>query len=249
MTGFTQNDITATQGGSAASGILSNFRNTVAGTEWTIDVTPTTDGEVTLDIAANVATAADAGSTGAGNTAAVQATSTYDGTDPTVVSIERQDPMASPTNANSLTWRVSFSEPVKNVDVADFVVSGTTPMAQRVAAVSPGPEGSMTWNFTAEGGDLADLTGEVTLSFDEDQNITDVPGRSLTNTAPTSRARMRTAMWWTTPRRCMDRRLSASEPGAAADHRGGRSDLADDLSLRRYRSRRRWSMPGRRTIA
>ena len=83
VTGFTQ--LTTSRRGNADSLRLCTGTPRLA-PEWTVLVTPTTDGEVTLDIAANMATAADAGSTGAGNTAAVQATSTYDGTDPTVVS-------------------------------------------------------------------------------------------------------------------------------------------------------------------
>ena len=49
-----------------------------------------------------------------------------DNTVPTVASIVRQTPTSSPTNADSLTWRVTFSENVKNVDAADFAIGGTT---------------------------------------------------------------------------------------------------------------------------
>ena len=45
---------------------------------------------------------------------------------PRVTLIERQEPDTSPTNADSLTWRVTFSEDVQNVDATDFTVSGTT---------------------------------------------------------------------------------------------------------------------------
>ena len=49
-----------------------------------------------------------------------------DSTAPTVTSIKRQTPTSSPTNADTLTWRVTFSEAVENVDAADFTVAGTT---------------------------------------------------------------------------------------------------------------------------
>ena len=39
---------------------------------------------------------------------------------PHVVSIARQTPSASPINASSLTWRVTFSKDVANVDATDF---------------------------------------------------------------------------------------------------------------------------------
>ena len=77
-----------------------------------------------MDVAADAATDA----AGNGNTAATQATSNYtvDTTAPRVASIERQTPTSSPTNADSLTWRVTFNENVQNVDAADFAIAGTT---------------------------------------------------------------------------------------------------------------------------
>ena len=47
-----------------------------------------------------------------------------DNTAPTVISIERQDPTASLTNSDTPTWRVTFSEAVKNVDPTDFTIAG-----------------------------------------------------------------------------------------------------------------------------
>ena len=88
---------------------------------------------------------------------------------PTVTSILRQSPTALRTNADTLTWRVTFSEAVVNVDVADFVVSGTT-ATLAVSAVS-GVTGA--YDVTASGGDLASFNGRVTLSFASDQNIQD----------------------------------------------------------------------------
>ena len=49
-----------------------------------------------------------------------------DTTAPTVTSIERQDPTALLTNSDTPTWRVTFSEAVKNVDGTDFTIAGTT---------------------------------------------------------------------------------------------------------------------------
>ena len=74
-----------------------------------------------------------------------------DTTAPTVTSITPQDPTSSPTNSDSLTWRVTFSEAVSNVDSADFVITGTT-ATLTVTAVT-----SMTgvYDVTASGGDLA----------------------------------------------------------------------------------------------
>ena len=78
---FAQNDVMA------GNATLSAFEpvttaGTTPGTAWTVLVTPTTDGAVTLDITANVAT----DTAGNGNTAAAQATSISDITAPTVTS-------------------------------------------------------------------------------------------------------------------------------------------------------------------
>ena len=107
-----------------------------------------------------------------------------DMTDPTVVSITRQDPTISSTNADSLTWRVTFSEAVQNVDAADFTVTGvpaTTATITNVAAVT-GETG--VYDVTVSGGNLAELDAEVTLSFASGQNIADAANNMLANTMP-----------------------------------------------------------------
>ena len=111
-------------------------------------------------------------------------TTATDTTAPTVTSIERQTPGSSPTNADSLTWRITFSENVQNVDGTDFSVSGTT--ATLTAAAVTGSESQ--YDVTASGGDLADLDATVTLSFASGQNITDkaTTPNALSNTTPTS---------------------------------------------------------------
>ena len=165
----------------ANNATLSAFTATVADQEWTVQVTPTTDGEVTLDIAADVAR----DGTGNGNTAATQASSDYtapavDTTAPGVVSIERQDPAAILTNADSLTWRVIFTEVVMALEAEDFTLDGTT--AELAVEVIPNPGG---WDITASGGNLATLDGRVTLAFASDQNITDLAGLALQDLQPT----------------------------------------------------------------
>ena len=82
-------------------------------------------------------------------------------TAPTVTSILRQTPTASPTDADELTWRVTFSEEVANVDSADFEVSDTT--AALTATAVQGS--SLAWDVKASGGDLGSLNATVTLAF------------------------------------------------------------------------------------
>ena len=173
VSGFVQGDITV------ANGTLSAFTATTTDTIWTVLVTPTEDSDVTLDIAAGVATDA----TGNANTAATQATSAYeiDTTAPTVVSITRQMPTTSPTNADSLTWRVTFDEAVVNVDSADFMVTGT----DATLAVQPVAGETGVYDVTASGGNLAGLNGTMTLNFTSTQNIEDRADNALAETAPT----------------------------------------------------------------
>ena len=110
-----------------------------------------------------------------------QAIYIVDNTAPTVSSIERRSPSSTPTNADTLTWRVRFNEPVDaaSVSVTDFSVSGTT------APVSLNRQpGGRTWGVIVTGGDLAGLDGDVTLSFASGHGITDEAGNALTNTTP-----------------------------------------------------------------
>ena len=175
VTGFVVGDITL--GNATASSFM-----VTSTTVYTALITPTANGAVTVDVAADVATDA----AGNGNTAATRATSTYTGplvdtTAPRVASIVRQTPPSSPTNADSLTWRITFSENVKNVDAADFAIAGTTATVTNVTVVTA----STVYDVTASGGSLAGLDATVTLSFANGQNIADTSDNVLSNTAPT----------------------------------------------------------------
>ena len=121
------------------------------------------------------------GASAPSNTANATTAAVTDTTAPTVTSITRQDLTSSPTNSDTLTWRVTFSEAVESVDPADFVITGTT-ATLTVTAVT-----SMTgvYDVTASGGDLASVNGTVTLAFAADQNIVDPENNTLTATTPT----------------------------------------------------------------
>jgi len=112
---------------------------------------------------------------------------------PTLLSMTPLAPEAETTNADALVFQVKFSEAVQNLNAADFTVLGTTATAKTPVLV----EGTTaTYNVTVSGGDLADLDGDVTLSFNSGQDITDTSGKALVtpnntavytldNTAPT----------------------------------------------------------------
>ena len=129
---------------------------------------------------ASVVVSVSAAKTGFTASADVQRTLTVDLDAPEVVSIVRHSPAASPTDEDSLVWRVTFSEAIANVDAADFAVTGTTATIT-VASVS----GADAVDVTVTGGDLTDLDGTVTLAFASAQDITDdEAGNELTNTTP-----------------------------------------------------------------
>ena len=101
-----------------------------------------------------------------------------DTTAPALTSITRQTPAASPTNANTLVFLATFSEPVQNVNTADFAVTGTT------AAIAVAQVTTSTYTITLTGGDLAGLNGTVGLNLAAGQNITDTSANPLPTTEP-----------------------------------------------------------------
>ena len=100
---------------------------------------------------------------------------------PTVTSIVHQTPIDTTTDADSLVYRVTFSEAVSNLDAADFSRSGTTgtiASATRVGSTNA-------YDITVSGGNLASLNGDVSLSFASGQTITDLGNNALSNVTPT----------------------------------------------------------------
>ena len=179
VTGFAIGDITV------GNGAPSNLQNPSSDNRtFTATITPVATGTVTLNVAADVAMDA----VGNGNTAAIQVSishtaSVADTTAPTVTSIERQTPTTSPTNADTLTWRVTFNEDVKDVGDADFAIAGTTETLTLSASAVSGSASQ--YDVTVSGAALADLDATLTLSFASGQDIKDIANNNLTDTAPT----------------------------------------------------------------
>ena len=121
------------------------------------------------------------GTSAPSNTANATTATVTDTTAPTVTSITPQDPTSSPTNSDNLTWRVTFSEAVENVDPADFMVTGTT----ATLTVTEVTNLTGVYDVTASSSDLASVDGTVTLAFAGNQNIADPENNTLTATTPT----------------------------------------------------------------
>src|SRR5262249_57489093 len=84
------------------------------------------NGTVGLDLAVGQNITDLAGNALPAGEPATDQTFVVDNTAPTLSSFTRQTPASSPTNADTLIFRASFSEAVSNVDAADFAVTGTT---------------------------------------------------------------------------------------------------------------------------
>jgi rhamnogalacturonan endolyase len=93
---------------------------------------------------------------------------------PAVASVNRQNPTAATSSADTITFRVTFSEQVSGVDASDFTpffsgglagaISGLSQAGDRVFDVTVGPltgEGSVRLDVNASGTGVADIAGNT----------------------------------------------------------------------------------------
>jgi hypothetical protein len=105
-----------------------------------------------------------------------------DNSAPSATSFTRQTPSTSPTNADTLVFRATFSEDVTGVGTTDFAVNGTT--TATVTGVNP--VSASVYDVTVSGGDLASFNGVVGLNFSGGMSINDLIGNALPNTEPST---------------------------------------------------------------
>lgn len=152
VTGFNSGDVTV------SGGTVTNFTGSAA--NYSFDLFASGDGELTVDVGADVATDA----AGNGNTVATQLSVTYDGTSP-AINLASTSP--SPTNNSTIPVSITFTETVIGFNSGDMTVSG----------------GTVT-NFVGSGANYSfDLmaNGDGTLTVDVGANAaTDVVGNSNT---------------------------------------------------------------------
>ena len=84
----------------------------------------------------------------------------FDKTIPAVVSINRQVPSTETTNATSVTFRATFSEPVSGVDAADFSLAITSGSVSGIVSSATPVSGSV-YDIT-----VSSITGNGTLRLD-----------------------------------------------------------------------------------
>ena len=181
VTGFALSDIAVSNG--AASG----FAEPTAGTVFTALITPTTDGAVTVDVAADAAQDA----AGNANTAAVQATSTY--TAPVTNTAPAFPSDATPRAvAENTATGTDFDAPVAARDedndplayeltagdVDAFAIDPATGQLSTVAALNHEEQATYTVTVTATDDEDASASTEVTIT------VTDVDEQAGTPNAP-----------------------------------------------------------------
>ena len=94
---------------------------------------------------------------------------------PSLLSFRRQNPLTSPTNADTLTFRATFSEPVINVDASDFFVAGTT----TATVTTVNTISNSVFDVVISGGNLGSLNGDVGLNLSTPPSISDAAGNPL----------------------------------------------------------------------
>ena len=157
VTGLTASDVVVTNGTASA------LTEANAGRQWYVRITPTGNYGVSLPVDRVTDLA------GNGNMASTSHDGSYDTdvTDPRLISIVRQTPSSSPTPADSITWRVTFSEDVQHfktssVNLLDQSNQVIRRGADRVSAVG-GSES--VYDVTFSEGVLANYRGRVKLNF------------------------------------------------------------------------------------
>jgi hypothetical protein len=165
VTGFVVGDI------DVSGGVLSNFSG--SGANYTVDVTPSADGTITVDVPAGVAQDA----AGNDNEAAPQFSILSDQTAPEITSFTAQQ--SSPTNETDLLFDLVFSEEVGVPAEEDFEITNGS-----FHLVISDDGNNATWMLVVN---PDDEESEVTIEVEVLQNgVQDLAGNSLDNSATAS---------------------------------------------------------------
>ncbi|MFO0870718.1 MAG: choice-of-anchor U domain-containing protein [Pirellulales bacterium] len=101
-----------------------------------------------------------------------------DDSEPIALAFERLNPLASSTDADIVVYRVTFSEPVFQVDAADFVATGTTALIFLTSI------NATQFGVQISGGNLAELNGVVNLDLAPSPTIEDAAGNLVVQAEP-----------------------------------------------------------------
>ena len=172
VTGLTESNFTLVNTGLTGPAITDVSGS---GTAWTVTAsTGTGSGTLGLNLTSNTGL-----NIGLFNIPFTGQVYTIDRAAPSTTSFTLQNPATSPTNVDTLVFRVTFNDEVIGVSEADFAVTGTTAAAQNTDYVSAG-----VYDVTVSGGNLSSYTGLVGLDFSTGMSITDAVGNAVANTEP-----------------------------------------------------------------
>jgi hypothetical protein len=181
--------VTSGLGGTAPSISSAVPSGSVPTATWTVTVnttgtTGTNAGSIQLNLTVK-GTIQDASGNGLGGTVPVPGASyTFDTTRPTLTSITAPA-AATRTSAASVSWTVTFGEPVVGLTTSNFMVS-TSGITGTAAVTSVSGSGS-TWTVTASTGTgTPSGTGSITLNLVNATGVTDPAGNTLNATLPAS---------------------------------------------------------------
>ena len=185
VTGVDASDFVATQVDGDATGSVSAVSG--SGSTYTVTVTGVSgDGDLRLDVVDDDSVTSDSndvelggvGTDGAGDGKYTSGeTYTVDNTPPTVDSIARHSPATQETNADSVDFEVTFSEPVEKVGTDDFTTSGTA--SGTIDGVSSASGQTITVTVSTVSGD-----GSLGLDLAAAGDVTDTVGNSLDTSEP-----------------------------------------------------------------
>ena len=178
-------NLTVTQSGSfVASGDLGSSKTVTIGTSGKATYTVPTQNDSTVEANGSVTVTVNSGTgytvASAPNNAAT-VTVEDDDIAPSVTSIERHSPAGQFTNADSLTWRVTFSKAVRNVTAADFslVIPPTTIAFPGTTALAVSSVSTSVYNVTATGSGIENGDRGIQLVFASSHDIEDLSGNDL----------------------------------------------------------------------
>ncbi len=166
---------------SVSGGTLSDFKTVERGRKYTVVWSHSVEGAHTISVRGGGAE--DNFQNGSVETSR---TAEYDWTPPRVKSIRRQDPGDRDTNADSLTWRIEFTEPIERIDRHDFSVSGAS-VVKALSVVEDSERKE--FDLTVSGGNLSNRNGVVTMNLDMESGTITIRDRALnriTNGTPTA---------------------------------------------------------------
>ncbi len=97
---------------------------------------------------------------------------------PHIESLQRSAPSAYRTNADSVTWRIIFTEAMSNVDKEDYTITGISPWSLTVTKVN---DSGSVYYITLNSHALADHNGTIALALSPGRTIEDLAGNDLVN--------------------------------------------------------------------